>query len=75
MSCAINTASFFLVCFLPHRFFVWHKACVWSGSCVEEAWSVVEEAERAEVSFGSKDLLDARLILAQVHYKIVYHPF
>lgn len=39
---------------------------MWSGSCVEEAWAVVEEAERAEVAFGSKDLLDARLALVQV---------
>ncbi|CAM9262920.1 unnamed protein product, partial [Laminaria digitata] len=41
------------------------QACVWSGSCVEEAWAVVEQAERAEVAFGSKDLLDARLALVQ----------
>ena len=27
---------------------------------------MVEEAERAEVAFGSKDLLDARLALVQV---------
>ena len=33
---------------------------------MEEAWAVVEEAERAEVAFGSKDLLDARLALVQV---------
>lgn len=40
---------------------------MWSGSCVDEAWSVVEEAEAAhDYSFASKDLLDARLILIQV---------
>lgn len=33
---------------------------------MEEAWSVVEQAEQAGASFASKDLLDARLILVQV---------
>lgn len=34
---------------------------------MDEAWSVVEEAEAAEdYSLASKDLLDARLILIQV---------
>ncbi|CAN0213575.1 unnamed protein product, partial [Ectocarpus fasciculatus] len=45
------------------------KACVWSGSRVEEAWAIVEEAEAAatggDYSFASKDLLDARLVLVQ----------
>ena len=39
------------------------QACVWSGSCMDEALTVVEEAERADLSFGSKNLLDARLVL------------
>lgn len=39
------------------------QACVWSGSCMDEAWTIIEEAEQAGVSFSSKDLLDARLVL------------
>lgn len=49
------------------------QACVWSGSSVEEARAVVEEAEAAEdYSFASKDLLDARLILIQVLFSLLH---
>lgn len=54
------------------------KACVWSGSRVEEAWAIVEEAEAAatggDSSFASKDLLDARLVLVQVNARLTHSP-
>lgn len=39
------------------------QACVWSGSCMDEAWTIIEEAEQTGGSFSSKDILDARLVL------------